>query len=60
MPKQLSLDPSKEVLLQELLSDYLQSRTTPNQCQVCGAYRSGHTHVDCPVKLASDMLEELE
>ncbi len=60
MNNKLSLSPSRKELIQELLLDYIKRSTTANQCQVCGAYQSDHTHSDCPVKLAADMLEELE
>ena len=56
----LRLDQPKKELISELLTDYIHSHTTTHQCDVCGAYRSDHTHEDCPVKLASEMLEEVE
>lgn len=59
MSTDLSLDSPKKDLIQELLTEYIHRNTTSNQCQVCGAYQRDHTHDDCPVKLASDMLGEL-
>ena len=54
------LTQSQKDLIKELLSDYIDRSTTPNQCQVCGAYQSDHTHEDCPVKVASALLKALE
>lgn len=60
MPIVLLLDEQKRDLVRELLSTYISNSTTSNQCQVCGAYQSDHTHIDCPVKIASEIIEELE
>lgn len=55
------MNPTKaqKEFLGALLLDYIETHTTAERCDICGAYREDHRFEDCSVSLAVDLREQL-
>ena len=46
--------------LRSILTDYVETHLSETNCSVCKAKWSDHKREDCPVKVAVELLEELD
>ncbi len=49
------LNKTHKEFLDTLLIDYIETHTTSERCDQCGAYRTEHRFDDCPVKVAVEV-----